>query len=448
MEMLREHPRATTDHNGRRFTRSVRAPLILTIIASLLVFLAVGAGMLWAVNRAAVSEGLHDAGAAGEQSGRVALAPYLTPELLARDPQAVAAIDRAGRSMIDGGDLVRLKVWSKHQQVLWSDETSLNGKYFALDEEEFDLLNGSGVRVAVSDLSKDENVAELREFGDKLLEVYFGARTSNGEPVLVETYYKYALVEQHANDLRSRFLPLAFGGLALLAAAQVPLAILLARRLSRVQRDRERLLERVISASDAERRRIAAEVHDGAVQDLIGVMYALEAAADETEEPTHQKLHDLASSTRTTVRRLRSLLNSIYPVEVPESGWANGFTDLVAALEAHGVSVTIDIDDIELAPMDELLLLRVTRESLRNVAAHAAATEVLVRMKHRMGRMALEVRDNGRGFTPSKADNSRRNGHLGLQLLRDLAVDVGADLTIDSEPGAGTALKLELAGQR
>ena len=113
-------------------------------------------------------------------------------------------------------------------------------------------------------------------------------------------------------------------------------------------RYRERLLERVISASDAERRRIAAEVHDGAVQDLIGVMYALEAAADETEEPTHQRLHDLAASTRTTVRRLRSLLNSIYPVEVPESGWANGFTDLVAALEAHGVSVTIDIDDIEI----------------------------------------------------------------------------------------------------
>ena len=170
MEMLREHPRATSDHMGRRFTRSVRAPLILTIVASLLVFLAVGAGMLWAVNRAAISEGLRDAGNAGEQSGRVALAPYLTPGLLRRSPAAVDAIDRAGRSMIDGGDLVRLKVWSKHQQVLWSDETSLNGKYFALDEEEFDLLDTSGVRVAVSDLSKDENVNEVREFGGKLLE--------------------------------------------------------------------------------------------------------------------------------------------------------------------------------------------------------------------------------------------------------------------------------------
>ena len=448
MEMLREHPRNTGDQGQRGFTRSFRAPLLFTIFASLLVFSAVGLGLIFAVNNAAKREGLRDAGVSGEQAARVALAPFLTPDLLRRDPQAVAAVDAAGRSMIATGDVLRMKIWSQEQQVLWSDETSLNGKYFALEEEAADLFLTQGSHVSVTNLSKSENTAELAEFGDRLLEVYFGARTSDGTPILVETYYRYSLVGEHAGELRSRFMPLAFGGLALLALAQVPLAILLARRLSKVQRDRERLLERVISASDAERRRIAAEVHDGAVQDLIGVMYALEAAADDVPEPTHQRLHDLAGNTRTTVRRLRSLLNSIYPVEVPDAGWSSGFNDLVAALEAHGVRVTVDVDDVELAPMDELLLLRVTRESLRNVAAHAEATQVLVRFKSRLGRLHLEVRDNGRGFTASKADKSRSQGHLGLQLLHDLAQDVGADLSIDSAPGAGTALKLEMAGQR
>jgi signal transduction histidine kinase len=448
MEMLRDRPPSTGEQAMRGFTRSFRAPLVFTILASLLVFSAVGLGLILAVNNAAKVEGLRDAGVSGEQAARVALAPFLTSELLRREPAAVDAVDRAGRAMIATGDVLRLKIWSQEQQVLWSDETSLNGKYFALEDEAADLFLSQGSHVAVTNLSKSENTAELAEFGDRMLEVYFGARTSDGTPILVETYYRYSLVADHAEELRSRFMPLAFSGLALLALAQVPLAILLARRLGKVQRERERLLERVISASDAERRRIAAEVHDGAVQDLIGVMYALEAAADDVPEPTHQRLHDLAGNTRTTVRRLRSLLNSIYPVEVPEAGWSSGFNDLVAALEAHGVRVTVDIDDVELAPMDELLLLRVTRESLRNVAAHAEATEVLVRLKSRLGRLHLEVRDNGRGFTASKADKSRSQGHLGLQLLHDLAQDVGADLSIDSAPGAGTALKLEMAGQR
>jgi len=205
----------------------------------------------------------------------------------------------------------------------------------------------------------------------------------------------------------------------------------------------------VINASDAERRRIAAEVHDGAVQDLIGISYSLEAKADVAQGELQEELHELASSTRTTVRRLRSVLNSIYPVEVPESGWSEGFEDLVQALEEQGVQVHRDIEPVALAPIDELLLLRVTRESLRNVAAHAEATNVVVRLhQQRLGRLTLEVRDDGHGFTADKADHSRVNGHLGLQLLHDLANDMGADLTIDSEPGVGTSLRLELMGQR
>jgi signal transduction histidine kinase len=256
-------------------------------------------------------------------------------------------------------------------------------------------------------------------------------------------------VKETVDDLRSRFLPLTIGGLALLTIAQVPVSILLARRLSRSQREREHLLERAINASDAERRRIAAEVHDGAVQDLIGISYSLEAKAEAATGELHDDLADLAGSTRHTVRRLRSVLNSIYPVEVPEQGWSAGFDDLVQALEEQGVQVHRDIADVDLAPIDELLLLRVTRESLRNVAAHAEAHRVEVRLQQqRLGKLILEVTDDGQGFTEERADHSRVNGHLGLQLLHDLANDMGAQLTIASEPGEGTSLRLELMGQR
>jgi len=83
------------------------------------------------------------------------------------------------------------------------------------------------------------------------------------------------------------------------------------------------------------------------------------------------------------------------------------------------------------------------------VATHADASHVLIQLEHqRLGRLILQVIDDGRGFTAANADSSRSEGHLGLQLLYDLAHDVGADLTIDSSPGVGTYLRLELTGQR
>ena len=185
------------------------------------------------------------------------------------------------------------------------------------------------------------------------------------------------------------------------------------------------------------------------MQDLIGISYSLEAKAEAATGELKDDLAELASGTRSTVRRLRSVLNSIYPVEVPDRGWAAGFDDLVQALEDQGVVVHREIDEVRLAPIDELLLLRVTRESLRNVAAHAEARNVAVNFHaQRMGRLVLEVIDDGHGFTADRADHSRVNGHLGLQLLHDLADDMGAELTIASLPGEGTSLRLELMGQR
>ncbi len=426
----------------------MRVPIALSVVGSLAVFLAIAFGLVWATNRAAEDEALSEAGSAGELAARVSLSPFLTPGLLRGDSDAKAALDERVQSFITFGDVVRLKVWSRDQRIIWSDEEDLIGQQFRLEDDEFALFDSGGSIVHVSDLNKEENAEEIDDGNSKLLEVYISAKTTDGETVLVESYFHYSMVTDRQADLRRTYMPLIIGGLALLTLAQVPLTILLARRLSRSQRERERLLGRVIRASDAERRRIAAEVHDGAVQDLIGITYSLDATADSAPQHIQERLHTLAGSTRTTVRQLRSVLNSIYPVEVPADGWEHGLSDLVDALEAEGVEVTVDIEHTKLAPMDELLVLRVTRESLRNIAAHADAEHVTVRFRHHFGSLHLEVRDDGRGFTDEAAAGSRSEGHLGLQLIRDLADDVGADLTIDSVPGDGTSVRLELVGQR
>ena len=450
MELLSEQPASAGEHRTVSRQRGLTVAVVVSIIGSLLAFVAIAIGLFYATDRAAESEALREAADAGEVTARVALAPFLVPALLDQDPEALADLDTAADTLNQTVQMTRLKVWSDESVVLWSDEKELIGEVYPLGVEETELFETLGATAEVSDLSKDENALEVAQGETRAVEVDFGALMTDGERrVLVETYFPYDLVTDRAASLRQRFMPLLILGLGLLTLAQVPLALLLARRLSRATRERERLLERVITASDAERRRISAAVHDGAVQDLIGISYTIEAKADTAPEPLDDTLHEIAGSTRTVIRSLRSILNSIYPVEVPPEGWDHGLADLVQALESSGVEVTLDIDDVDLAPMDGLLFLRVTREALRNVATHADASQVLVRLEQqRLGRLVLQVNDDGRGFTAANADSSRSEGHLGLQLLYDLANDVGADLTIDSTPGVGTNLRLELIGQR
>ena len=88
-------------------------------------------------------------------------------------------------------------------------------------------------------------------------------------------------------------------------------------------------------------------------------------------------------------------------------------------------------------------------KSLRNVATHADAHHVLVQLEQqRLGKFVLDVVDDGRGFTAANADPAAATVISACSCCYDLAHDVGADLTIDSTPGVGTSLRLELTGQR
>ena len=381
-------------------------------------------------------------------AGRAALAPFITDKLLTGDEAALQDVARAGQALIEQGSAKHVKVWSASGKVLWSDEKPLIGQTFAFDDEEKKLLGTRNVLASVSSLDEDENKFEIGEGEKSLLQVYFGWTTTAGTPMIVETYYPTSLVNDRAAAQRQDFLPLLLGGLALLVVAQLPVGLALTHRLRKLQTEREHLLERVIASSDIERRRIAAEVHDGAVQELIGITFSLSAAAEESDPPMSERLDGLAVATRHTVRSLRSLLNSIYPVEVPERGWAAGLDDTIAALRQRGVAVNVKVPELRLSPANELLLLRVGREALRNVDAHAHASQVDITMTKNGSAVTLMVADNGVGFDREMAASQRQVGHLGLQLLHDLSEDMGAVLVVDSKPGSGTTVHLELEENR
>jgi signal transduction histidine kinase len=439
---------ARDNRDGSAGLKSLRGAVGATVGFTLLTLVGLGIGWAWLFRRTSESSAVQDAGRYGELAGKAALAPFLTDDLLSGTQSSLDRIKIAGEALIQNGGAKHVKVWSVEGKVLWSDEAQLIGQVFAFEGAEKDLLDGEGVLANLSELDKDENRFEIAAGEKSLLQVYFGMKTVSGTPIVVETYYPTNLVDSRAADQRRSFLPLLLGGLGLLVVAQVPLARALSHRLKRLQKERESLLQKVIASSDTERQRIAAEVHDGAVQDLIGITFSLSAAADEAPAPLNDRLSGLAGATRHTVRSLRSLLNSIYPVQVPPEGWAAGLGSIINALRQRGVKVNLNVPDIRLAPANELLLLRVALEALRNVDAHAYASQVNITLTKTGTAVSLSITDNGIGFDKEMASSQRQIGHLGLQLLHDLAHDMGASLVVDSAPGSGTTLFLELDDNR
>ena len=187
------------------------------------------------------------------------------------------------------------------------DEPRLIGARYDLGSDEEETLAKGDAKEYLSDLNRPENRFE-RQFGP-LYEVYTRIRAADGAPLLFEVP---ALLRA---DLQGRqiwrpFAVALLASLFLLWLIQVPLAWRLARRLQRSQLERERLLVHALEASADERRRIAADLHDGVVQDLAGTSFSLEAAAQDRREPPslglRATLANAATTTRASIRQLRN----------------------------------------------------------------------------------------------------------------------------------------------
>ena len=155
---------------------------------------------------------------------------------------------------------------------------------FPLDEDEQRTLATGGVDADASDLTRPENRTE-RSF-KRLVEVYVGIRGPGGQRLLYEDYERSSTISASSRRQWMMLLPALLGALLVLYLVQVPLAYSLARSVRARQREREQLLRRAIEASDVERRRIAADLHDGAVQRLAGVSLSLSAAANGRDWPS------------------------------------------------------------------------------------------------------------------------------------------------------------------
>jgi two-component system NarL family sensor kinase len=379
----------------------------------------------------------------------------LTSDDPAARARARAVIDKIVQQRVLSDDVVRVKIWAADGTIVYSDEPALVERRFVLGEEEMEAIEKHLSDAEISDLAGPENLYEQGQ--GTLLEVYRPIWTPEGETLLFETYSRFSSVSKRAQEIFKTFTPVTLGTALLLSLAQWPLIRWTTGQLEIVRRERELLLERSLAAADEERRRIAANLHDGVVQDLTGASLVVAAAAAGARRSGADALaHEIsgaASTVRESLRSLRSTLVSIYPPALRQAGLSGALTDLVAPLRARGTEVVLDIpDEVDLPPAIESLLFRVAQEAVRNASKHASARNVTLTVDvDRAARTAgLEVVDDGHGFDLPTADRlaeptERDDGsHLGFALLADVARSAGARLEVASAAGAGTSVRVEV----
>ncbi len=219
------------------------------------------------------------------------------------------------------------------------------------------------------------------------------------------------------------------------------------RAIQELQQSRQRLGD----AQENERQRIAQELHDDTLQTLAylaTVKLELCQRAASGSDRAVQLIQETKDEVTQATVDLRGLMASISPQIIAERGLATALETMVRTEESRlpdsqQMSITCRITnytDRMLPERHELALFRYAQQALRNALKHAQASEVNIHLYRVEDRLALSVQDNGQGFDVEQLGEALRQGHLGMQNMRDRIESLGGELTISSVPGTGTTM--------
>jgi signal transduction histidine kinase len=217
------------------------------------------------------------------------------------------------------------------------------------------------------------------------------------------------------------------------------------------QTERKRAMQTVLRATEQERVRLAADLHDGPVQELTALRYGLTRARNRIRrgQPSEAEtlLAQLEDELAAGITGMRRLMAELRPAVLDEQGLEVALHNQVRAFEAtSGVACAISTGlHSRLAPDLETVLYRVTQETLNNVGKHAGASRVTVSLAAENGSVRLRINDDGVGFDPGEAAHLLSEGHFGLAGMRERVELVGGQLRIESVPGRGTTVAVEMA---
>ncbi len=205
-----------------------------------------------------------------------------------------------------------------------------------------------------------------------------------------------------------------------------------------------RLFEQAkIIAAEEERQRIARELHDVVSQSLFSASVIAESLPrlfDHNPELVNEGLHDLQQLTKGTLAEMRTLLFELRPDALEEADLDELLQQLTVAITGRTqIPISLRVDSsIDLPPSQQIGIYRITQEALNNVSRHSQAKQVKIELKDSSRGYTLSICDDGKGFEPSRVPS----GHFGLQIIRERASGMGADVVIKSRPGKGTCIEV------
>jgi signal transduction histidine kinase len=382
-----------------------------------LVLTLVGVGGVLVLRRIGTDQATREAQRLVDVTARGVIQPRLTDGIVRGDADSLIAVEALVHPAVLRDPIVAVRLVTDDGTIVYADDPGLIG----LPATDAPAASGP---VFVSEIA-----------------------TPEGTPLAFRAELRADAITAGSSELVAAFLPVLAVALVVLALLQVPLAARLGRSVQRSREDRERLLRHAVEASDRERRRIAADLHDGSVQQLAGLSMSLAARADElaaSDPVAARALQQASAETRRGMRSIRSAVLGISPPDLQRAGLSSALSDLTTPLAAEGLRAQVDVERMELPPDVETLLYRASQEAVRNVVAHADARQVSLRVMRDGTDVVLEVVDDGCGFGTEARAAAGTNGHVGLRLLDDLARDAGGTLDVTSSPGSGTRLRLEV----
>jgi two-component system sensor histidine kinase UhpB len=216
------------------------------------------------------------------------------------------------------------------------------------------------------------------------------------------------------------------------------------RMIDRLEAERRRAGSAALQAQEEERARVARDLHDEVNQSLTGLLLRLEAAREAASPELEAELAEIKALAGQAMRELLSLARQLRPTALDDLGLVAAIAGQVEQVGHGEIEAELAADD-EFSDLDDdvqLVVYRVAQEAITNAARHSEAMRIAVSLRHSGGGVELKVADDGRGFAFEQSERG-----LGIGGMRERALLIGGELTIESRPGHGTTVRLAVPHQ-
>jgi two-component system sensor histidine kinase DegS len=211
----------------------------------------------------------------------------------------------------------------------------------------------------------------------------------------------------------------------------------------------QELLVETLNVQEDERRRIAADIHDRVVALIVGALYEAEACARfyQPPEDSHNQVELIQQLLNEAIEKIRRSIRNLWPATLDQIGLIPSLKELLRQQEkVSGISYNLQVHGLpcELPTTVNVAIYRIVQEALNNIRRHAnaASVEVLARFSPR--RIRFVIRDDGDGFDLKSVTHSSPRSHFGLISMRERALSIGGKLHIETEPGRGCQITVEI----